>query len=202
MTAPRSKILFDVQRSILVDFHKVCPIRCIRASPVIADRICCQKPSSSSVSSPISNTYFWVIIVDPRGKTRLKWVSRGRNIDYRDILLIGTLHPNRILSWTYLVPRYTTRVETCKLMCFLPDTDSISPNIWENVGRETVKILKIRKFEFLWMRKNCKIQKNPTMNAKNPDPGGFFGCIAILLACFWGYPVFRGQFDNLVVDYS
>ena len=51
-------------------------------------------------------------------------------------------------------------------------------------------------------RKNCKIQKNPTMNAKNPDPGGFFGCIAILLACFWGYSVFRGQFDNLVVDYS
>ena len=64
---------------------------------------------------------------------------------YRDVLLTKTLHPNRILSWTYLVPRYTTRVETCKLMCFLPDTDSISPNIWENVGRETVKTVKYKK---------------------------------------------------------
>ena len=75
---------------------------------------------------------------------RDKKFSDDRTVDiYRDVLLTKTLHPNRILSWTFLVPRYTTREETCKIMCFLPDADSISLNIWGNVGRETVKILKI-----------------------------------------------------------
>ena len=47
-----------------------------------------KKPSSSSVeclkTDAISNTHFWVITRDPRGKNTSKMGSRGHNIDTRN----------------------------------------------------------------------------------------------------------------------
>ena len=46
-----------------------------------------------------------------------------------------------------LIPRYPKPVKTCDLMCFIPDTDNISPNLGRNIPVETVKTVKIQNFK-------------------------------------------------------
>ena len=70
---------------------------------------------------------------------------------YRDVHVRGIVGTNRIVSWTYLVSRYPKLVKTCDLICFLPDTDNISPNLGRNITTETVKTVenfKIQKIMF------------------------------------------------------
>ena len=68
-------------------------------------------------------------------------------MQYRDVHLRGIVGTDRIVSWTYLVPRYPKLVKTCDLRCFLPDTDNISPNLGRNIDTETVKTVKIQIYE-------------------------------------------------------
>ena len=51
------------------------------------------------------------------------------------------------MNWIVLIPRYPKPVKTFDLMCFISDTDNISPNLGRNIPVETVKTVKIQIFE-------------------------------------------------------